>query len=105
MIPDYKKIYEDIIAQKHPEKAKSCNAILKKERLTMLDVIALNNIIFETADQDTIIFNQKHRSYNEQTIMDILDYQRKNNLTNSELALKYKLSRNTVGKWKKRFLN
>ncbi|MBB4805264.1 hypothetical protein HNP38_000536 [Chryseobacterium defluvii] len=105
MIPDYKKIYQDIIAEKRPEKAASCEIFLKKENLTMLDVIAMNNIIFGTSDEDAAVFNQKHRSYNEQTILHILNFQKENNLNNIQLASKFKLSRNTVAKWKKKFLN
>lgn len=105
MTPDYKKIYEDIIAQKQPGKANVCKTFLEKEQLTILDVMTINDIIFGNSDPDTAAFNQKHRSYNEQAILHILDYQKKNNLSNSQLALKYKLSRNTITKWKKMFLN
>ncbi|MDR6465342.1 helix-turn-helix domain-containing protein [Chryseobacterium sediminis] len=102
MNPDYKKIYTDIIEYKKPEKAEACEFFLQKERLTVLDVIALNKLIFGTAEQSTS--NSMFRSYNKESIFHMLDYQKKNNLNNSQLALKFKMSRNTVAKWKKTFL-
>jgi hypothetical protein len=35
----------------------------------------------------------------------MLDYQKKNKLTNSQLAKHFKLSRNTVTKWKRLFVS
>ncbi|MEF9478703.1 helix-turn-helix domain-containing protein [Chryseobacterium sp. RRHN12] len=99
--PDYKKIFKDIIQYQYPQKAKACENLLSKENLTGIDVITLNNLIFETSSLETDIFNQKHRSYDEQSITQILEYQKKHNLNNTQIALKYKLSRNTVAKWKK----
>lgn len=101
MNPDYKKIYTDIIELKKPEKAEVCRRFLKKEKLTPLDIIALNDLIFETSAQNVI--SPKFRAYNKQTILHILDDQKKNNLNNSQLALQYKMSRNTIAKWKKIF--
>lgn len=106
MSPNYKKIFEDIIKYQHPLKADACERILKKESLTGMDVITLNNLIFGSqSNWESIRFNQKHRSYDRQSIVQILDYQKKNNLNNTQIALKYKLSRNTVAKWKKLCLN
>lgn len=101
MNPDYKKIYTDIIEYKKPENAEACRSFLKKESLTALDIIALNNLIFGISEQSAS--NPQFRSYSKESILHILDYQKKNNLNNSELALKFKLSRNTVTKWKKVF--
>ncbi|WP_228388385.1 helix-turn-helix domain-containing protein [Chryseobacterium sp. CBo1] len=69
-----------------------------------MDVITLNSKIFNLSDKDTHHFNQKHKSYDEQTILEILDYQRKHKLNYIELATHFKLSRDTVAKWKKIFL-
>ncbi|RKS97584.1 helix-turn-helix domain-containing protein [Chryseobacterium defluvii] len=102
MNPDYKKIYTDIIEYKKPEKADVCRRFFEKEKLTALDIISLNNLIFETSEQSDS--NPKFRSYNKQTIFYILDYQKRNNLNNSQLALKFKMSRNTISKWRKIFL-
>ncbi|WP_288436734.1 HTH domain-containing protein [uncultured Chryseobacterium sp.] len=96
IIPDYKKIYSDMIAEKFPEH-KECHKILDKEELSQLDVIVLNNILFNNKNHN------KHRSYSEETILEILRFQKKNNWNNSELAKHFNLSRNTVTKWKKYF--
>lgn len=103
--PDYKKIFKDIIQYQYPQKAKACESILNKESLTGIDVITLNNLIFEPRSQETVVFNQKHHFYDKQSIMQILEYQKKHNLNNTQVAQKYKLSRNTVAKWKKLGLN
>lgn len=103
--PNYKLIYNDIINTKHPHKKEECSSILSKKEISILDIIKLNTIIFGMKDKETNIFNQKHRSYDEKTILEILDYQTKNELNNTELANHFKLSRNTVAKWKKHFKN
>ncbi|MFP3598634.1 helix-turn-helix domain-containing protein [Chryseobacterium sp. SIMBA_029] len=99
--PDYRKIYSDIIGLRHPEKSKYCRAILSKEHISDLDVIRLNDIIFSQQNRENEIFNQKHRAYNEEAILQMLNYQEENSLNNTQLAANFKLSRNTVAKWKK----
>ncbi len=96
--PNYLLIYHDLIHMKFPEKLSDCQALLKKERLSTLDVIRLNNTIFGSHDEE---LNQKLRSYDLNTIKYILDYQKKNKLNNSQLALHFKISRNSVTKWKR----
>ncbi|MBP2615218.1 helix-turn-helix domain-containing protein [Chryseobacterium jejuense] len=103
--PDYHQIYNDIINKKCPSRKEECKFLLNKESLSVLDVIELNNKIFGLSDQMTEAFNQSHRSYNKSSILMILDYQRKNKLSNSQLAKHFKLSRNTVTKWKRLFLS
>jgi hypothetical protein len=102
--PDYVRIYSDILDMKFPHKKKICRQILKKERITVLDVIELNNKIFEAPNKENVDFNQKHRSYSKEDILYLLDYQKKHRLNNSQLANHFKLSRNTVTKWKRIFL-
>lgn len=101
--PNYKRIYTDLIQKKHPEKEIVCQSILRKEKLSVLDIIKVNQIIFGNSSKETEADNQKHRSYNQSTIVEILKYQKKNNLNNSQLALHFKLSRNTVAKWKRMY--
>ncbi len=103
--PDYQRIYSDIIQLKYPEKKQVCQSILEKKQLLALDILKLNQLIFEKIDKETEVFNQKHRSYSKSDIFHILDFQKKHNLNNSQLANYFKLSRNTVAKWKKLFLN
>ncbi|MBB6371845.1 helix-turn-helix domain-containing protein [Chryseobacterium shigense] len=96
--PDYKKIYIDILKKKYPEKAERCTVILQKEQLTSLDVVHLNEIIF---GKESAVKNQAHKSYDTEAIHEILNYQSKNSLSNSQLARHFRISRNTVAKWKK----
>lgn len=99
--PDYKRIYNDILIKRYPQKKKICRGILEKEKLSALDVIKLNSLIFETKNKEASIFNQQHRSYDKSAILDILNYQKKNNLNNTQIALHFKLSRNSIARWKK----
>lgn len=103
MKPNYKNIYTDILLKKFPHKQQACLSILNKTDLSDLDVIELNKMIFGKKSQETERQNQKYRSYNKTTILEILDYKIKNNLNDSQLASHFKLSRNTVSKWKKMF--
>lgn len=102
--PNYSRIYSDIVDLKFPHKRDACKSILEKKRITVLDVIELNNKIFDKADKDTKKFNQMHRSYSKEDILYILNYQRKKKLNNTQLADHFSLSRNTVTKWRRLFL-
>jgi hypothetical protein len=101
--PDYKKIFRDIIKIKYPEKQIECQNILSKKELSAMDVINLNQKIFEIKTNESYTFNQRHRSYNKKSILEILEYQKKNNMNNSEVALHFNLSRNSLTKWKRMF--
>ena len=98
--PNYKRIYSDILKKKYPEKKELCNHIIKKENLSSFDIISLNEKIFGANP----IQNQKLRSYSKSDIIKFLDYQKKHNLNNSQLVNHFKLSRNTVAKWKKYYI-
>ncbi|MCT3897602.1 helix-turn-helix domain-containing protein [Elizabethkingia anophelis] len=103
--PDYKRIYKDIIDIKYPDKKTECEFLLNKPNLSVLDVIELNIRIFGIVpNRSTEIFNQKLRSYRRADILKILDYQKEHRLNNSQLAKHFKVSRNTLAKWKKLFL-
>ncbi|MGG5210981.1 helix-turn-helix domain-containing protein [Chryseobacterium sp. MIQD13] len=102
-LPNYKLIFTDIISKNHPEKRIKCQSILDKKELSILDVVKLNEIIFGICDKESFINNQKYKAYDESTITYILDYQQKNKLNNIQLANYFKLSRNTVTKWRKTF--
>ncbi len=99
--PDFNLIYYDIITQKYPHKYDICKYLLLKKELIALDVLKLNALIFETSEKNS----QQYRSYSKADILRILDYQKNNHLSNTQLAIHFKLSRNTVGKWKKIFLS
>lgn len=98
--PDYRKIYSDMISTKYPEKTDICQDTLDKQTISAMDIIHLHNLLFKGKDEETFNFNQKLKSYDYETIGSILDYQRKHNLNNTQLAKHFKLSRNTVARWK-----
>lgn len=101
--PNYKKIYTDMLLIKYPDKIDGCNNLLSKDELSFLDVIKLNNIIFDSQTKEQMKITQNHRSYDEKSIFEILDFQKKNKLNNLELSRHFNISRNTLTKWKKKF--
>lgn len=100
---DYKALYTDLIKKKCPDKMGLCEGILKKEHVSVLDAIKLNDILFPQQTIENERINQKHKSYQEEDIREILSYQKLHNLSNSQIALKFKMSRNTVTRWKRIF--
>ncbi len=102
--PDYKAIYTDLINKKYPERVNEFQYYLQKKTLKRIDVIKLNNKILIDYNIQDKRFNQKFRSYQEEEIIEILRYQQKKQLNNTQLAKKFNLSRNTVTKWKKIFI-
>ncbi|WP_139422265.1 helix-turn-helix domain-containing protein [Chryseobacterium mulctrae] len=103
MTPDYKRIYTDLLEKKLPSRYHEFKDKLERKDLNTLDIIRINQSIFGSSNSESEAFNQKHRSYNKATILQILDYQKAHKLSNIQLALHFKLSRNTVSKWKKLF--
>lgn len=101
--PNYRKIYEDMIAKKYPHKAEACQHILRKKTICAMDVMMLNNIIVDF-DKDHISTNQRLKSYDKATVFEVLQYQKKNKLNNTETARHFNLSRNTLSSWKKRYI-
>lgn len=101
--PDYKRIFNDILTMEYPNKRKECKAILAKQELSFVDIIELNQKIFGLKDKKKLGLSQKHRSYTKTSILHILDYQKKNRLNNTQLALHFSLSRNSIAKWRKMF--
>lgn len=73
--------------------------ILRKQKLSAIDILELNKRIFGETGK-----NQKYRSYSKSDILQVLDYQKKYSLNNTQLALHFRLSRNTIAKWKKQFV-
>ncbi|WP_431609425.1 hypothetical protein [Chryseobacterium sp. 'Rf worker isolate 10'] len=53
---------------------------INKKILSTLDIITLNKIIFGEQDRESISFNQRHRTYCEKTIIEILEYQKEYHL-------------------------
>lgn len=103
MQPNYKNIFTDIIHSKFPNKISEYSTLLEKSKLSSIDIMELNEKIFGNK-QKKFEHNHKYKSYSKNDIQKILDYQRKEQLNNSDLAKYFKLSRNTISKWKKHFL-
>lgn len=102
--PFYQKLYADMIRDKYPEKEAECLLILQKKDWNTLDVIRIDQILFgKQRPKETLHFNKKHRAYDIESIKFLIDYQKKNKLSNKEMANTYELSRNTLTKWKKIF--
>ncbi len=97
--PDYKMIFTDIIRSKCPEKESLFKEFLNKDKFSSMDVINLNQLIFKANKT-----SRKHRSYDKADIIKILEYQKKHQLNNFQLAEHFQISRNTVTSWKKKFL-
>ncbi|WP_080779223.1 AsnC family protein [Chryseobacterium phocaeense] len=102
-IPDYKRIYTDLINEKFPEKKKALTTVLSKQDFSILDVITCSSIL-NGKEETAFTFNQKHRSFDRQSILEILNFQKNNRYNNAELARHFNLSRNTIARWKKKFL-
>jgi len=103
-IPDYKRIYTDMIQKRYPHKKEECRTILEKNKLTTLDILKLNDIISDAHNCIVCKSNQKHKSYDSETIIKILEYQKKNKIANYQTAIYFNMSRNTITKWKKKYV-
>lgn len=102
--PDYKRIYTDMLETKYPEKRAVCNSILNQNELCFMDVLRLNELIFDKKSKESKEIDQRYRSYNKRTILKILRYQKDNGLSNTQTANYFKMSRNTISSWKKLFV-
>jgi len=101
---NYKALYTDIINDLYPDELSLYQDILNKEQLSFFDISKLNRLIFLDKNRSNSKVNQKFKSYQEKDILFILDYQKINKLNNTQLAIHFKLSRNTVAKWKKNYI-
>lgn len=90
--PNYKKIYEEILKRKKIKKKIN-------DKMSIKDILEISKII----SPDNQEKNQKHKSYDLDYINYVLNDQLKHNYTNTEVAQKYNLSKNTITKWKKNF--
>lgn len=98
--PNYSRIYTDLVIQKFPALFDELKTILTKKKLSNMDIITLNKKLFGKNELEN---NNRLRSYSKKDILQILDYQKKKNLNNSQLAEHYQMSRNTITKWRKIF--
>ncbi|MGI9581668.1 helix-turn-helix domain-containing protein [Chryseobacterium sp. RRHN12] len=104
MMPDYKQIYSDILEEKFPGKLSDPTIRLKLETLhSAFDILKFNQLIFGETGYTVERKNQRLRSYDKESILKILSYQKRNELTNLQVSGHFKISRNTIAKWKSIF--
>lgn len=102
--PDYKRIYKEIAQKFDIETTPHIESYFNKEEWTALDVIIVNNLLFKKHNKEQTDFNQQHKAYDLETIKAVLDYQEKHKLSNVQVANEFKLSRNTLATWRKKYL-
>jgi response regulator of citrate/malate metabolism len=103
MRPNYTKIYQDMLKAKDPEKLKDPKIQrLIKNLKTTEDVLNFNDLVFKQS-RESSQNNQKLKTYDKKTMLKLLEYQQKHNLSTNYMSKKYKISRTTIAKWKKTF--
>ncbi|KQS91834.1 hypothetical protein ASG21_05075 [Chryseobacterium sp. Leaf394] len=102
MKPNYTRIYLDLIKYRQKENLVSDSVLKKIYNIKMAnDIFEIERALF---GNNNFADNQKLKSYDETTVKIVLNHQRKNKLSNLELSNKYKISRNTIAKWKKIYI-
>ncbi|GEN74043.1 helix-turn-helix domain-containing protein [Chryseobacterium lathyri] len=94
--PNYQKIYQDLLKFKGLDKEITIPKLEKS-----IDIIRFNDLISKRQKEKRSEITQHAKSYDEESILMLLRYQKKNNLNNTQLANEFRLSRNSVSKWKK----
>jgi response regulator of citrate/malate metabolism len=101
MKPNYSKIYHDLLQAEHPEKLKDAKVReLLKNLNTSDEVIKFNEKIFKQS-KESQENNQKLRTYDKETMLKILMYQKQHGFSSNYISKQYKISRTTIAKWKK----
>jgi len=89
-----------MIQMKYPDKKELCLPLLSKEVFTEFDVINISNLLNDKQSVSRNKFNQTHKSYSKKTVDEILHYQKEYGLNDTATANHFKMSRNTLKKWK-----
>ncbi|MBW7676183.1 helix-turn-helix domain-containing protein [Chryseobacterium chendengshani] len=101
MKPNYTKIYHDLLLEEYPEKLKDVKVRELLQKLNTSDeVIKFNEKLFEQS-KESLENNQKLRTYDKETMLKILMYQKEHGFSSSYISKKYKISRTTLTKWKR----
>ncbi len=100
--PDFGKIFREMAEKKNIPKNQQ-ERIAEQKGWNSLDVIEINEELFAKDNKENIKFNQKHRAYDESSIKELLEYQQKHKLNNTEMMSLFKISRNTIARWKRIF--
>ncbi|KQT25805.1 hypothetical protein ASG22_03620 [Chryseobacterium sp. Leaf405] len=103
MRPNYKKIYQDMLKDDHPEKLENpkIQKLLNGLKTTE-EILNFNDLIFEQS-KESIRNNQQLKTYDKKTILKLLQYQKKHDFSTSYMSRQYKISRTTIAKWRKLF--
>lgn len=102
-VPNYSRIYKDLIEKRFPERMHEFVEMLNKENFTFFEIIKLNDLLFGKKNKNQETQEQRYRAYDKQTILRIFRYQKQHMLNDRELALHFKLSKNTIARWKSTF--
>lgn len=103
---NYKEFFVNLIKEQYPEKLNDPRIQWKLDHLdTSINVLELNNLIFENKDKQSKLVDSRLRSYKESDIIRILRYQAKYNKSNADIVAKFGMTRTTLCTWKRRFEN
>jgi len=93
---NYRNLYRDIVHDLNIEDSLLINRINNINNYS--DVKTVDEYIFNNKYS-----NQVFKSFDEHMIKKILSEQKKDSISDRQIAFKYKISRNTIAKWKKYF--
>jgi hypothetical protein len=91
------KIFHDLL-QSATKKIEPSTGIMKDD-LSSMDILNLSLQFSKSVDDYDSLDDYRHKNYDQETIMKVLKELREFNLTISEVANQYKISRNTISKW------
>jgi response regulator of citrate/malate metabolism len=94
-----------MLKEKQPEKLHDSKILHLLNNLnTMEDVLKINEVVSDSSNKNSKN-NQQLKNYDKKTVLRLLQYQNKHNLSASFMSKKYKMSRTTIAKWWKMFGN
>ena len=103
----YQNIYLDLIHSLTSIDPKTLNILKDKVKMmeSYQDILEINNLIRREmgVSHSLLIEEQNLKAYDETLIQKILNEQERDMLSNRRTAMKYKMSRNTLAKWKRIF--
>jgi DNA-binding XRE family transcriptional regulator len=101
--PNYKEIFKDMIAKKISKEGVSIDSFEFDKLKGSLDLIDIQDKILDTNSANcSKKDNKRLRTYNQKDIVKILKYKQKNNLSTSEVARKFNISRPTIFNWERK---
>lgn len=107
---NYKRLYLDFINGTsfiEPQTKRKLVSIINHYSGNFNGVKNLKKLNMLIEKHYVISLNQKHRqslnTYDMDFINYVLSYQKEYNLSNNQISLEFKLSRNTIGKWRRLF--